>query len=107
MKVFLDDCRETPEGWYRVFTVEETINALNSKLVTHLSLDNDLGDGFKEGYKVLDWFEEVVYNSKDFPIPIITVHSSNAARVDYMNRAIENINKIRKQQLEREQSNEG
>ena len=99
MKVFLDDVRDTPEGWIRTYTVEETIELLETKEVLELSLDNDLGEGFKEGYLVLDFLEEKVYFNKDFPIPIITIHSSNASRVLYMNSVIASIQKIHNNHL--------
>lgn len=99
MKLYLDDCRDTPRGWERTYTVEETKKILATRQVTHLSLDNDLGDGQEEGYKVLDWLEEEVYNDHSFPLPEITIHSSNASRVEYMKRAIDAITRIRQQQI--------
>lgn len=67
MKIYLDDERETPEGWQRSYTVEETITLLQNHEVSALSLDNDLGEGNQEGYKVLDWLEEVSYFDPSFP----------------------------------------
>jgi len=99
MKVYLDDERQTPDGWERTFTVEGTIALLQTLAVTHLSLDNDLGEGQPEGYKVLDWLEETVYFDHSFPLPIISVHSANASRVEYMKRAALNIERIRQQQV--------
>ena len=100
VKIFLDDERPTPQGWYRTYTVEETIAKLLTRQVTELSLDNDLGEEL-EGYKVLDWLEEQIYNDSSFPLPEITVHSANASRVVYMHRAIESIKKIRLTQLDK------
>jgi len=40
MKVYLDDERNTPEGWVRTYTVEETIEHLKTRAVAELSLDN-------------------------------------------------------------------
>ncbi len=99
MMVFMDDARETPDGWARTYTVEQTIAALRSRTITHLSLDNDLGEGQAEGYHVLDWLEETVYNDSTFPMPEVTIHSSNASRVEYMKRALKNIERIRQQQV--------
>jgi hypothetical protein len=95
----MDDARETPRGWTRTYTVEETIAVLETRTVTHLSLDNDLGEGVPEGYKVLDWLEEAVYNDMHFPMPEVTIHSSNASRVEYMQRALKSIERIRQQQV--------
>lgn len=99
MMIYMDDDRQTPDGWYRTYRVEDTIYWLQSRRVTHLSLDNDLGEGRQEGYKVIDWLEETVYFDKTFPLPEITVHSANASRADYMRRAAANIERIRQQQV--------
>ena len=95
----MDDARETPMGWDRTYTVAETIAALKTRTVTHLSLDNDLGEDQPEGYKVVDWLEETIYNDMTFPLPEVTVHSSNASRVEYMQRALRSIERIRQQQV--------
>jgi NAD+-processing family protein with receiver domain len=99
MKVFMDDLRDTPDGWERTYNVEDTISLLRTHEVTHLSLDNDLGDGQPEGYKVVDWLEETVYCNPNFPMPEVTIHSANATRVEYMHRALKNIERIRQQQI--------
>lgn len=91
MRVFLDDKRDTPLGWARTYTVDETIQLLKTRKVLELSLDNDLGEGIPEGYKVLNWLEEQVFNDDTFPVPTMAVHSSNASRVEDMNRAITSI----------------
>jgi len=98
MKVYLDDERPTPEGWFRVYTVDETIALLETRQITHLSLDNDLGDGYEEGWAVAAWIEEAVYNDPTFPIPVITIHSANPVRAASMRQTIESINRIRRQQ---------
>lgn len=91
MKVFLDDERQTPEGWVRTYTVEETIELLKSGEVTDLSLDNDLGEGVEEGYKVLDWLEEEVVMKSFKPPENISAHSQNAVRRVYMRDLIKRI----------------
>lgn len=101
IKVYLDDERQTPEGWERTYTVKETISRLENKDVTHLSLDNDLGDldPKTEGYQVLNWLEEEVYYDSTFPIPIITVHSSNQGRKPLMLLVVQKLERIRQQQI--------
>ena len=47
MKVYLDDERRTPDGWIGVKSVEECLELLNTKQVSHLSCDNDLGEGMQ------------------------------------------------------------
>lgn len=105
MRVFLDDKREAPEGWIRTYTVAETIELLKTRQVMELSLDNDLGEGIPEGYLVLNKLEEIVFNDKTFPVPLMQVHSSNASRVQDMNRAISSIYRIeRGHQMDIEQT---
>lgn len=99
MKVYLDDERETPEGWQRTYTVAETVELLKTRQVEALSLDNDLGPDQPEGYTVLDWLEEVIYFDETFPMPEISVHSANTARGEYMRRAALSIQRIRQQQI--------
>lgn len=101
MKVYMDDARETPIGWHRTYTVEETKAVLLTRQVTHLSLDNDLGseDPKTEGFNVLNWMEEEVFNDPTFPIPEMTVHSSNAGRAPSMRRIVQKLERIRQQQV--------
>lgn len=101
MKLYMDDERVTPDGWTRTYDIEETKKLLKTRQVTHLSLDNDLGslDPKTEGYNVLDWLEEEVYNDPTFPVPICTVHSANSSRVRYMNQVIAKLEVIRQQQV--------
>lgn len=101
MKLYMDDERPTPEGWVRTFTVDQTKAVLETRKVTHLSLDNDLGslDPKTEGYNVLNWLEEMVYNDASFPIPIITIHSANAGRTPMMRMVAAKLELIRQQQV--------
>lgn len=101
MKVYLDDKRDTPDGWERTYSVEETKQVLLTRQVTHLSLDNDLGDldPKTEGFNVLNWLDEVVNDDPTFPIPIMTVHSSNEGRAPSMRQAIKRLELIRQQQV--------
>ncbi len=99
MKVFLDDLRPLDEnhspkdGWVRVMTVQEVENLLETGLVTHLSLDNDLGieDHKEEGYQILEWIEYQVYSSNFDPPEVMEVHSANSVRVPIMLATIDSI----------------
>lgn len=96
MNIFLDDLRQTPLGFERTFTVEETIKliAQNPKKVGILSLDNDLGIGFEDGYKVLDWLEEQVFSGHEEYLPNeIVVHSANPIGGKRMRVVIEKLYK--------------
>lgn len=101
MKIYMDDERETPEGWTRTYDVPSTLQLLRTRTVTHLSLDNDLGgeDFITEGFNVLDSLEEWVHNDPTFPIPFITVHSANAGRTPSMRQVAAKLERLRQQQI--------
>ena len=95
MKVYLDDVRETPEGWIRCFWPDEVIALLEAGGVTELSLDHDLGDDERgTGYDVVTWIEEAVV-LRGFKAPIIHVHSANPVAQQKMNAAIKSIERYR------------
>lgn len=91
MKVFLDDVRNTPEGWVRVYWPDEAIELLKSGDVTHISLDHDLGDDDRgTGDDVVTWLQEQVYFYNMKP-PVITVHSDNGPGIQKMRSGIERL----------------
>lgn len=84
MKVFLDDERETPAGWTRVFWPEEAIALLATGQMTEIRLDHDLGDDdHVTGYDVILWIEEAVF-TREFVPPEIRVHSANPSAMEKM-----------------------
>lgn len=91
MKVYLDDERQTPNGWKRVYWPEEAIELLEAGVVEEISLDHDLGDdAHGTGYDVVLWIEEqVIVNS--FKPPLIKVHSANSSARQKMELGIKNI----------------
>ncbi|OZG69965.1 hypothetical protein BTA51_28425 [Hahella sp. CCB-MM4] len=91
MKVYLDDERETPEGWTRVYWPEEAIALLQTGKVEEISLDHDLGDDeHGTGYDVVLWIEEQVITN-GFNPPKIRVHSANSSAREKMEAGIGNI----------------
>jgi hypothetical protein len=93
MKIYLDDERETPEGWLRVYWPEEAIELLKTGKVKEISLDHDLGDDDRgTGYDVVLWIEEAVI-TKAFNPPVIRVHSANLSAREKMELCIESIKK--------------
>jgi len=91
MKVYLDDERQTPDGWERVYWPEEAIELLKSGNVTEISLDHDLGDDERgTGYDVILWIEEAVVLDGFVP-PNIKVHSANSSARAKMELGIESI----------------
>ena len=94
MKLFLDDVREAPPGWHRVFWPDEAIALLQKGGVTHVSLDHDLGDDSRgTGYDVIAWIEEAVI-TRGFSSPKIAIHSANPVGRERMLRGISAIERI-------------
>ena len=104
MRVYLDDERDTPPGWVRVYWPDEAIALLETGTVVELSLDHDLGDDARgTGYDVLLWIERAVAE-RGFAPPRMQVPSANPAARRRMLAAIEAIGRIRHGQLARQPS---
>jgi len=94
MKVFLDDERQTPDGWVRVYWPNEAIELLETGEVVEISLDHDLGDDDRgTGYDVVLWIEEAVVTDK-FKPPVIKVHSANSSARIKMESGINAIERL-------------
>lgn len=96
MKIWLDDLREPPTDewvWCNATHSVETLLSLSNNAhfdVEVLSLDNDLGEGRDEGYRVLDWLEEKKFHNPNFTVPKkIQVHSANPVARRRMEQIIE------------------
>jgi len=97
IRVFLDDVRDTPDGWLRAYTASEAIALLESGRVTEISLDHDLGDDERNGtgYTVACWIEEQVA-LHGFEPPTIKIHSANSVGRERIARCIESIERLRR-----------
>lgn len=89
LKIYLDDCRPTPEGFIGCKWPEEVIALLqkaeaDGDIVTHLSLDHDLGLDKRNGYDVLLWIEEQVFTRGFIPPTHCIIHTDNASARDKM-----------------------
>lgn len=94
LKVFLDDEREAPEGWVQVHWPDEAIALLERGIVTHVSLDHDLGDDERgTGYDVILWLEEAVA-TRDFDPPEISIHTANPSARTRMEAGAERIRRL-------------
>ena len=92
MKIYLDDERQTPEGWRRVYWPEEAIELLKTGNVKEISLAHDLGDDeHGTGYDVVLWIEKAVFTA-NFDQPKMKVHSANTSARKKMESGIRAIN---------------
>ena len=93
LKVYLDDERTAPEGWVRVKTPAQAIALLDTGMVSHLSLDHDLGDdkNVGTGYDVVLWMEEQFFLNHYCPPENITVHSANVSARGKMEAGIKKL----------------
>ena len=92
MKIYLDDIRPTPPGFTRTYNVQQTIDLIlaNEGNIECISLDNDLGVGYDEGKKVMQWIEEQAYHNTLQPIPHLFIHTDNSCAMDEMMQARRN-----------------
>jgi hypothetical protein len=93
VRVWLDDVRDSPDGWVHVKTPEQAIELLRLGEVEEISLDHDLGlatpDSERTGYDVLAWLEQVVAtNAWEHRLPVIRIHSANPVGWRRMEQAI-------------------
>lgn len=76
MRIWLDDLRLAPEGFYHVRNLAELreLMASNPDTIEIMSFDHDLGDGEADGYQIAKWFAK---NHLDrWPLEL-RVHSAN------------------------------
>lgn len=102
MKLWLDDLR-SPEfflrntrfahddwrDWVHVKTAEEAITFLRDGIVSHISLDHDLGSRKGDGYSVAKFIEEQAYLG-NIPELRWDVHSANPVGSRRMKEALKN-----------------
>lgn len=103
MKIYLDDERETPKGWRRVYTAEECISAIEEVLssgldIDILSLDHDLGqhmDGTlrSNGETVIKWMEQTFRFHDKIPPFETRIHSANPVARERMQAALNRLYK--------------
>ncbi|WP_298936856.1 cyclic-phosphate processing receiver domain-containing protein [uncultured Ruegeria sp.] len=76
MDVFLDDRRQTPLGWTRVYWPDQAIALLEAGGVTRISLDYDLGNEARgTGLDVLHWLRRAVEDG--LQAPKIMIHTGD------------------------------
>lgn len=92
MRVWLDDVRPAPEGWVWAKTYLEAKRLLETGLVTHLSLDHDLGQGSDgkpdlTGYDLCRWMRD----ANEWPTECIAIHSWNPVGAKRMRDLIQEV----------------
>ena len=92
-KLYVDDERNTPEGWDRAYNVWEALFKLELLQYKELSLDHDLNSflgPYKEltGYDIVQWLVQRKLDGKYIP-PIITIHSANPVGAKNMQELID------------------
>ena len=86
MKLWIDDVRPAPEGYFWAKSVNVAKEYIYANDIELLDIDHDAGDYAKYGgdyIKLLDWLEE---NGLSYPIRI---HSMNPVGCENMRRIIE------------------
>lgn len=95
MKIWVDDARPAPEGYYWCKSVSEAKRIIADPHVQYsytielIDIDHDAGDYASDGgdyIKLLDWLEET---GRNYPIRI---HSMNPVGVENMRRIIQRNN---------------
>ena len=95
MKVYLDDERDTPDGWERAHSAQEAIDLLRTGRVQQISLDHDLGDNTNgTGYDVICWIEWAQHE-RVIHAPIIWIHTGNVVGRKRMEQVLERIERGR------------
>lgn len=93
MKLFLDDERPVPnDSWHHARTAEAATAFLEAHgaLLTHVSLDHDLGQPLT-GYDVVCALEEMFHRGQINPDVVVTIHSANPAGARKMAQACESM----------------
>jgi len=94
LRLYLDDQRPLPDDGFDflIRTVEDAIKYINQNAVEFISLDNDLGVGYTEGYKVADYIEHA-YICGDIEFVDFMPHTNNPGAARRMWQARENVYK--------------
>lgn len=90
MKLWLDDERPAPNGWRQAFNYAEfeAILLANTKQITHVSLDHDLGSKIHTGYDAACLLERLAHQEKLRADIQVAVHSANPVGCKRMAAAI-------------------
>lgn len=96
MKIYVDDIRETPEGYIRTYSVKETITLIKTAMayddkIEEISLDFDAREYYSYGgdyIKILEWLEELKYVEGKEPCKLFYLHTGNPVGRERMRQII-------------------
>lgn len=100
MRIYLDDERQTPEGFIRCYWPDDVIKLLSEHWndIEEVSLDHDLGNDLRgTGYNVVLWVEQYVHENKPCHMPRWRVHSQNVSGKEKMNAGLRNIMRMHRE----------
>jgi hypothetical protein len=86
MKLYVDDIRNTPNGFNRAYSVNQAIAMMTANNVQEISLDHDMGDFANDGGDVIKLVYWMIQNSI-FP-PVVHFHTSNPVGLNNMKSAL-------------------
>lgn len=87
MKLWIDDVRLPPTGWFWAKNSEVALQLLSTDQFDEISFDHDLG-GDDTAYPVATWIEEQAYHGKINKM-IWYVHSANPIGRERIKRAMQ------------------
>ena len=93
MKIYLDDERPTPDGYSGVRTVEQVIELIDLcyNKIEEISFDHDLGTGYTQGIKAVEYIEKLWFSGQIDSLPVLKVHSMNPVAARRMRLIIQNM----------------
>lgn len=109
MKIYLDDIRETPEGWTlakNLTELKEIIEQVKKRgeKIESISFDHDLGEGEIDGYGVMKWLSET-YPEYLVGETTCEFHSANPVGRENMEKFLEFCQKNKVELLEKKIQN--
>ena len=94
MNLYLDDIRQTPENFERVYDYDEFVNFINKNGVPEfISFDHDLGEG-KTGFDCAKFLVEFCLDNGVSDINF-QVHSQNPVGKENIEKLLANFNRLK------------
>jgi hypothetical protein len=87
IRLWIDDVRPAPQGWYWAHTSTEAILFFQNKLIDEVSFDHDSGDG-DDFIRVALWLEEMACFNQYHRVKW-NIHSANPVGREALRMALE------------------